>query len=149
MSGSPVFINGRMIGAYAYGWQFGSEPIAGVTPIRSMLDELARPLPMMRPLPSASIPGPSTAADADQGTAFVGSIGTYDLREHAKQLALLGAPAVDALGAKLSQLATPILLGGIGDRTSRGARELLEPLGLDPVQAGGAGNGAASHAPSR
>jgi hypothetical protein len=103
----------------------------------------------MRLLPSASTTVPSTTADADQGTAFAGSIGTYDLREHAKQLALLGAPAVDALGAKLSPLATPILLGGIGDRTSRLARELLEPLGLDPVQAGGAGNANEADAPSR
>ena len=51
MSGSPIYLDGKMIGAYAYGWQFGSEPIAGVTPIQSMLDELARPLPISEPLP--------------------------------------------------------------------------------------------------
>ncbi|WP_275936241.1 SpoIVB peptidase S55 domain-containing protein, partial [Sorangium cellulosum] len=45
MSGSPIYVNGKMIGAYAYGWLFGAEAIAGVTPIKSMLDELARPLP--------------------------------------------------------------------------------------------------------
>jgi len=45
MSGSPIFINGKMIGAYAYGWTFGKEPVAGVTPIRTMLDDLERPLP--------------------------------------------------------------------------------------------------------
>ena len=45
MSGSPIFINGKMVGAYAYGWTFGREPVAGVTPIRSMLDDLERPLP--------------------------------------------------------------------------------------------------------
>ncbi len=45
MSGSPIYLNDKMIGAYAYGWSFGSEPVAGVTPIRNMLDEMARPLP--------------------------------------------------------------------------------------------------------
>jgi hypothetical protein len=45
MSGSPIFIDGKMIGAYAYGWSFGKEPVAGVTPIQSMLEDLARPLP--------------------------------------------------------------------------------------------------------
>ena len=45
MSGSPIYLNDKMIGAYAYGWSFGSEPVAGVTPIRNMLDDLARPLP--------------------------------------------------------------------------------------------------------
>src|SRR4051812_4788298 len=45
MSGSPIYLNDKMIGAYAYGWSFGSEPVAGVTPIANMLGELARPLP--------------------------------------------------------------------------------------------------------
>ncbi len=37
MSGSPIYLNGKMIGAYAYGWTFGKEPVAGVTPIENML----------------------------------------------------------------------------------------------------------------
>jgi hypothetical protein len=37
MSGSPVFIDGKVIGALAYAWQFAKEPIAGVTPIDEML----------------------------------------------------------------------------------------------------------------
>ena len=45
MSGSPIYIDGKMIGAYAYGWSFGKEPVAGVTPIESMLEDLERPLP--------------------------------------------------------------------------------------------------------
>ena len=32
MSGSPVFIQGRMIGAVAYSWPFAKTPIAGITP---------------------------------------------------------------------------------------------------------------------
>jgi hypothetical protein len=38
MSGSPVYINGKMIGAIAYTWSYQKEPIAGITPIREMLD---------------------------------------------------------------------------------------------------------------
>ena len=45
MSGSPIYIGGKMIGAYAYGWSFGKEPVAGVTPIESMIEDLERPLP--------------------------------------------------------------------------------------------------------
>ena len=45
MSGSPIYIDGRMIGAYAYGWFFNVEPIAGVTPIRNMLNDLRAPVP--------------------------------------------------------------------------------------------------------
>src|SRR5689334_3612772 len=37
MSGSPIYLNEKLIGAYAYGWTFGKEPIAGVTPIANMM----------------------------------------------------------------------------------------------------------------
>jgi hypothetical protein len=147
MSGSPIFINGRMIGAYAYGWQFGSEPIAGVTPISSMLDEMARPLPIMRPLPVAA--AHEATNDAALGTTFAGSAGTYDLREHAQQLAVRAAPPSSAEGPRLLPVATPLLLGGMGDGAARVARDVFGPLGLEPMQAGGAGGGVDPDAPSR
>ncbi|MCD5401397.1 hypothetical protein LR013_02225, partial [candidate division NPL-UPA2 bacterium] len=37
MSGSPIYIEGRLIGALAYAWPFSREAIAGVTPIKDML----------------------------------------------------------------------------------------------------------------
>ncbi len=36
MSGSPVTVDGRLLGALAFGWQFATEPIAGVTPFTRM-----------------------------------------------------------------------------------------------------------------
>ncbi len=36
MSGSPVYINDKLLGAVAYAWPFGKEPIAGVTPFSQM-----------------------------------------------------------------------------------------------------------------
>ena len=37
MSGSPVFIDGKLVGAIAYSWGFSKEAIAGITPIAEML----------------------------------------------------------------------------------------------------------------
>ena len=37
MSGSPIYVDGKIIGALAYSWQFSKEPIAGITPIEQML----------------------------------------------------------------------------------------------------------------
>ncbi|MFP4498636.1 MAG: SpoIVB peptidase S55 domain-containing protein, partial [Vulcanimicrobiota bacterium] len=37
MSGSPIYIDGRLAGAIGYGWSFSQEPIGGVTPIEHML----------------------------------------------------------------------------------------------------------------
>jgi hypothetical protein len=37
-SGSPVYINGRLAGAMAFGWMFSKDPLYGVTPIEEMLE---------------------------------------------------------------------------------------------------------------
>jgi hypothetical protein len=36
MSGSPVYIDNKLLGAVAYAWPFGKEPIAGITPFSQM-----------------------------------------------------------------------------------------------------------------
>src|SRR5262249_18666932 len=38
MSGSPIYVDGKLIGALAYAWPFAKEPLAGVTPIHQMLE---------------------------------------------------------------------------------------------------------------
>ncbi len=40
MSGSPVYIDNRLIGSVAYGWSFSKDAIAGVTPINEMKSTL-------------------------------------------------------------------------------------------------------------
>ena len=37
MSGSPVFIDGKLLGAVALGFAFSKEPIAGIQPIEQMV----------------------------------------------------------------------------------------------------------------
>lgn len=51
MSGSPVYIGGKLIGAVSYTWAFTKEPVAGITPIGEMLTSL-RPTPEEKPEPS-------------------------------------------------------------------------------------------------
>ena len=38
MSGSPVYLEGKLAGAIAYTWGFSQDPIAGITPIDAMID---------------------------------------------------------------------------------------------------------------
>lgn len=40
MSGSPCYIDGKLIGALAYGPNYPREPFAGITPIGEMIDQL-------------------------------------------------------------------------------------------------------------
>ncbi|MEZ4335411.1 MAG: SpoIVB peptidase S55 domain-containing protein [Sandaracinaceae bacterium] len=145
MSGSPIYLDGRLAGAYAYGWPFGSDAVAGVTPIAPMLTELRRPL---RPDPFAGT-GPLAAAPRPRrGGRVVGPHlaglppyrggdvnATTALAAHIERLG--GARAPD--GATLRPAATPLLLGGFDDSIVRMLDAQLAPLGLVTLQAGGAG----------
>ncbi len=38
MSGSPVYVDGKLLGAVAFGYLFAKDPIAGITPIQQMIE---------------------------------------------------------------------------------------------------------------
>jgi hypothetical protein len=61
MSGSPVYVEDRLVGAVAWGWSFANEPICLVTPIDQMLELWQRDLsgtpPQETTPPPASGPG--------------------------------------------------------------------------------------------
>jgi hypothetical protein len=148
MSGSPIFFDGRLAGAYAYSLgMFQVEAVAGMTPIAPMLAELARPIPpgfWGAPL-GAGTPRATTAPRARPtlGTAYDGAAGQYDLRTHAAEVA---ARMAEPAGTSFVRASTPLLLSGVGDRATAALRALVEPLGLDPVQTGG-GQGPTAGAP--
>lgn len=57
MSGSPVFIDGKLAGAVAFSWPFSHEAIAGITPIESMrrLSTLGGGVPFTPPPPPVEL----------------------------------------------------------------------------------------------
>lgn len=148
MSGSPIFIEDRMIGAYAYGWTFGRHPVAGVTPIESMMRELRR-------TPRAgAFPGATPLASLDGTTARRTTAGARHARALPAGVApYLGTSPRTAFSAieerathpvtldegTLVPASTPLLVGGLDASVVEGLRARLEPLGLDVLQAGGAG----------
>ncbi len=153
MSGSPIFFDGRLAGAYAYSLgAFEVEPVAGVTPIGPMLTEMARPVPpgfwgapLRAPRSAAAAPADDGLrhASVSPGTAFDGPPGGYDVHVHAAQVA---ARLGDLPGSAYVRATTPLLLAGVGDRTASALRTVLGPLGLEPLQTGG-GQGPTAGAP--
>lgn len=88
MSGSPVYIDGKLLGALAYRiGSFSKEPIAGVTPITEMLEinEFDSSTP-----PGAAVAAPS--APLTQKTSGPGAVG--DVRDYAQYLKPIDAPFV-------------------------------------------------------
>jgi hypothetical protein len=153
MSGSPIFLDGRLAGAYSYALStFASEAIAGVTPIALMLTELARPIPpgFWPPPGDGPLAAPRTSSlegrpkGEGRETSYDGEPGSYDLGEHAR---LLARRMVRDDGFRTySPVSTPLMLAGVGDRTAHMLTALLEPLGLEPLQTGG-GQGPVAGAP--
>ncbi len=100
MSGSPVYIDGRLVGAVSYRFgSFSKEPIAGITPIESMLD-LARDPDLPRKL-AGGAPLPGKAA-----------FRLSSLRSRT----VLPSPSLSTAAAppegQLAPIATPVMLGG-------------------------------------
>ncbi len=154
MSGSPIYLNDKMIGAYAYGWLFGVEPVAGVTPIKSMLEELARPVPKaLLPGRGGPLPGSQPAAPTAERPKhqFVGSIDSYTLESHRAQLASWSATSHSPpVGTNLAKLSAPVMVGGLGTTGMQVVQSLFASVGLEPVQAGGGGSSTpASDAPTK
>jgi len=159
MSGSPIFINdgatAKLLGAYAYGWPFGNEPVAGVTPIDNMSKELTRPLsPWLFPKTPVAAPAGSAkkAAALDvpaekSKTAWSGAPGTWSLDEHAKQVATTLKPGGAPIGSP-EPVETPLMVGGLSARSIKELTNALAPLGLVPLQAGGAGTTTTKDAPA-
>ncbi|MET0384771.1 MAG: SpoIVB peptidase S55 domain-containing protein [Polyangiales bacterium] len=158
MSGSPVYIDDRMIGAYAYGWTFGKEPIAGVTPIANMLAEIKRPIdPSMfralgtQPLPLGATSAPTSGARVPHAGLSVptspsnGRVGAFDaLRMHAEHHGPAAAAGPEELrwGRPLPAAAA-LQLSGLGPASTELLTRELGPYGFQPVQAGASAAGPA------
>lgn len=132
MSGSPIYVDGKLIGALAYGWPFSRDPICGITPIQSMLD--IRKAPAAPPVP---IGGAATRASA--------LVTAFRDRAFAEPMAALVQPLKPASAATgLSPLPLPVSLSGsivpgklFGD-VAAAAGWLVAPSGASAPAAPGA-----------
>jgi hypothetical protein len=122
MSGSPVFINGKLIGAYAYGFILPKEQdIFGVTPIEQMLEVETHYPPAAD---SAGITAMKRAdTDADPQWLVAPTSGAPDL------------PAPSILQSAMRPLPTPLLVSGVSERVLKKFAPQLAALGLQVMQA--------------
>lgn len=124
MSGSPVYVDGKLIGAYSYGYVWPKEQaIIGITPIEQMLEILDR-FPLAPP-------------ERDFGSAPVRWAGADERTGRARELESRSLSGPDA-GAWLRPLPTPLALSGFSPEVVAAFREDWAEAGFDVVQ-GGAG----------
>lgn len=124
MSGSPVYIDGKLIGAIAYRWMdFQTEAVAGITPIDNML-RMAQ-------------------LESDGEANFTGLRDGELLLTAAADL-LAGRPTAGALASLrpaatsgVARIATPVTLGGFHPRVVARLSPWFDALGWHPVLGGG------------
>lgn len=110
MSGSPVYIGGKLAGAVAMAFPYSKEPIAGIRPIGDML-------------------GVSTAPSAPPTLRTSIRLDDRDLTR------VLPKPEAALAGeARLIDIATPISFGGFTRNTLEHFAPQLRSLGLEPRQ---------------
>ena len=127
MSGSPVFINGKVIGALAYAWQFAKEPVAGITPIEEMM-KIARVTSPAGASPANATPR-MTANDLLEAIATSKPQAAFD-----KLVKDFAHPVSSINGAK--RIALPISVASFAPETIERFTPYLNDLGFMAVPAG-------------
>jgi hypothetical protein len=155
MSGSPVYIDGRLVGAVSYSLgQFSKEPIAGITPIGEMTDAATFAAPR-RAAPRVEVQMPLTPESlrASLRQAFSWA---RPFADSAADVQVFGGPGVNAgIGTLLRPIATPLTLGGFDPSVIDPVASAFSDQGFVPVMAGSAvaalaqANGSAAPPPLR
>ncbi|HKC65732.1 MAG TPA: hypothetical protein VKB86_18970, partial [Pyrinomonadaceae bacterium] len=139
MSGSPVYIDGRLVGAIAFSFPFAKEPIAGITPIKQMIDIFEHGTGR-------------TTGDTQESRSFsFTELASTELKPNLPKPAVAGAPLiapvaansplVSLLGQQFQPIATPVVFGGINPEALSLYAPQLQANGLLPVS--GVGGAAA------
>lgn len=128
MSGSPVFIEGKLVGAVAFGYQFAKDPIAGITPIQQMIDlfeqkqgERTQPSDKPRPVSFSEIAFNENSTEVKQFVERLNAPAT-------------GAQAASGPGNQmLVPLAAPLAITGVAPEVVARFAPQFQALGLNPV----------------
>lgn len=134
MSGSPIYLDGKLVGALAYGWRFSKEPIFGVTPIRSMLPLFSRKT-RLRP----GKPAPRRHLSAVERSHMHRLLAR--LSERTDPFAKLRWPQKKrpTPRAMLVPTSVPLSVSGMPSSSMPELRQAFARYGFEPLQGGGTG----------
>lgn len=128
MSGSPVYIDGKLIGAVAFAFPFAKDPIAGITPIDEMLAATDTSPPRRE---ASRLEFPLTPEK-------LSAAAPHRLRPVSLQgVALSGVDRLEPyLGRNLTPIAMPAAVVGFPAESFDVIAPLLRQLGIEPLMGG-------------
>lgn len=131
MSGSPVYIDGRLIGAVAYSFPFSKEPIAGITPIHEMVD-------VFKERPGKTIRISKRRKRSLRELTPASTLEAFSFLDLPTPLTEVDLGGL-GLEGKLTPIATPLSLSGLSPQALRLFAPQFQALGLVPMMASGVG----------
>jgi SpoIVB peptidase S55 len=138
MSGSPVYIDGRLVGAVSYSiGAFPKEPIAGITPIGEMLEATSGTTPR-RAAAQARLDLPVTPEHLTAALrATYERVAMFADRPADVQTVGLPAAAGAEMGALLRPIASPLVMSGMDTATTDLVSSMFRDAGFTRVLSGG------------
>jgi len=123
MSGSPVYVDGKLIGAVAFSYAFAKEAIAGITPIEEMLEIQQK----------GSEPRLSSAATGlfIDGLPSLEQLGRLYLEVSHQQF------QDSRMDKALAPLRLPLIFTGFSEKSVQEAANFFDPLSFHPILGGG------------
>ena len=139
MSGSPVYIDNKLVGAIAFAFPFAKEPIAGITPIQQMIDVFERGSAgqTQRPREPRAISFAQLASADWKPTFPKPAITSTSLIAPVSE----GSRLLPLMGQQMTPIATPIVFGGISQESLAMFAPQLMAGGLLPVSGAGGSAG--------
>jgi len=137
MSGSPVYIDGKIVGAIAFSFPFSKEPIAGITPIKQMIDLFDKGSENLKPKEPRVVSFSQLAGTDWKPNLPKPAVSSVSLLAPVSA----GSPLMPLLGQQMTPIATPLVFSGISQESLSVFAPQLIANGLLPVS--GAGGSAA------
>ena len=136
MSGSPVYIDNRLVGAVSYSiGNFSKEPIAGITPIAEMTE--ATPLPRRAGTGQARLELPITRESLAATLAAASARLTPFARRPADVQSIGISPSAGAqIGSMLRPISVPLIMGGFEPETVDLVSGAFRDAGFTPMVSG-------------
>ena len=134
MSGSPVYVDGKLVGAVALSFPFAKEPLAGITPIEQMLQVVPEP---------AAPPAPAAAGLSFKVARIPGSPGEGRLipdEENGPPNWRTLLPATSGTN-EFSGSYLPIRFGGFASEVVQANTSIFHRLGFEPMEGGALSGG--------
>jgi hypothetical protein len=139
MSGSPVYIDNKLVGAIAFSFPFSKEPIAGITPIQQMIDifEKGSAGQSQQPREPRSVSFAQLASTEWKANLPKPAVGSTSLIASVSE----GSRLIPLMGQQMTPIATPIVFGGVSQESLAMFAPQLMASGLYPVSGVGGSAG--------